>query len=109
MPWPIQQNWPADSWRGLTIGVKPQYLEAALERCKELGLDPRVCGYQGPNDVGVLFAVIVPCSVCRNPQPDFLAPYMGPFHGALVHGVKTSLVCPVEEEPQHSSNDPRWR
>ena len=47
-----------NAWR-LTIGVQPRYLDKALKRCKELGLDPRVCGYQGDGDVGVLFSVFV--------------------------------------------------
>lgn len=81
------------AWR-LTIGVSPLNLEGALARCEELGLDPRVCGYQGHGDVGVLFTVVVPKDACRHPQPDFMKKYLGGY-GALVGVVSVQLICPV--------------
>jgi len=80
-----------EAWR-LTIGVKNLHLEAALKRCEELGLQPKVCGYQ--KKVGILFSVTVPCCVCKDPQPYFMAIEMCPFRGALVHAIKVWLICP---------------
>ncbi|TSC94043.1 MAG: hypothetical protein CEN87_712, partial [Parcubacteria group bacterium Licking1014_1] len=83
------------AWR-FTIGVKPHNLDGAIKRCEELGLQPKVCGYQ-PDDVGILFSVIVPRCVCVHPQPDFMQPHMSSFHGALVHGAEMKLICPLPD------------
>lgn len=77
------------AWR-FTIGVEHWALAKALDRCRELGLDPQVCGYQ---DERILFKVVVP-DEDRATEWKFKKEYQA-FHGALFHGVQVSLICPV--------------
>ena len=90
------------AWR-FTIGVQPHHLKAALERCKELGLDP--AGVRIPGTRGGLFSVVIPLGACANPQTDFMIQYMRPFCGMLVHGQMLHLICPLPSKPSRRCHD----
>jgi hypothetical protein len=80
------------AWR-LTIAVKPESLDKVLMRCHDLGLEPRVSGYEPP--IGPLVHVFIPVASCAHPLRNFIEPYLGELRVALVQGVQVGLLCPV--------------
>ncbi len=82
------------AWR-TTIGADPSNLGDALKRCKELGLIPKVCGYQGKK---VLFSIMLPKSghqTVVHPR-NFVEDYMGEFKGTVLMAAgEVELICPA--------------
>lgn len=78
------------AWK-LTFGAKPEKVLEALARCRELGLQPRLCGDQGGY---ILLQVFVPNTNNEDSCPQAFQKEMNDFHWPLFHGAKTYLVCP---------------
>jgi len=74
------------AWK-LTIGVHPNNLQLALTHCQSLGLLPNVCGFQNGD---VLFRVLLP-----EWSKTAFDSELQHFDGAVNHGVKTTLICPL--------------
>lgn len=79
------------AWK-LVVGVRPENLDGALCRCRELGLLPNVCGYQDGN---VLFRVLLPTKLPDTEDTRLIfMKEMAPYHGMTYYGAITSLACP---------------
>ncbi|MFA5935072.1 MAG: hypothetical protein WC827_04260 [Candidatus Paceibacterota bacterium] len=80
------------AWR-LTLGTEPHNIKKAIKHCEQLGLLPKVCGYQ--EDM-ILFSITLPYGKFSHPQA-FVNHHMDYLHAAIFHGTTVELICPVEK------------
>ncbi len=82
------------AWR-LTVEVGPENLDGAHARCRELGLMPKVCGYNADYR-NVVFHVLIPV-----PKPNdwdglqtTFKEEMGEYNCRIPHATRTWLIVP---------------
>lgn len=85
------------AWR-LTIGVRPEHLMQALARCRELGLQPNVCGHDSSLN-HVLFRVFVPSTQNEDACQLSFEEVMTTFH-EIYHSAKVNLIGPPAQPKQ---------
>jgi len=72
----------------LTLSVAPGELDRALECCRDVGLTPRLYGYQNAR---CLFRVLVP----QETRDDFVRGIGYSCRVALLREIQTDLICPL--------------
>jgi hypothetical protein len=83
----------------LIIGVSPAAYESLHNRCIELGLEPKLFGYDPA--CGFMFRVNVPIYDVHNQlnYPErFMEMHMRPLRGRLISHTLSCMICPVQDK-----------